>query len=382
MRGAGLVEATAATRSLATIAPRLDRLVAGIRDRGCDAALLIGPTHAAHILAYQRVWSGPIAVIVAADGEITMLAPVYEVDAARGQCPTATVIGYGEPGFGLDLSSVQKMIPVAAGKLGRGRLATASDLPGLAEAVAAEAGVEQVPIDDLIHDVRLIKDLDELHRIGRSFELSLVAQSAVEAGARPGAAEIELYSAAQSAAQVEAGEAVDFGSDMLVGARTAEVCGPVAVPGRQRAEQGDVIVADIALRYQGYWGDTARTFIVGDNDEAAEVRASISEVLDDAAEHLRPGVRGCDVFARIASEIARRHPGSTFPHHGGHGLGVTGFEDPHLIPADTTVLEEGMVVAVEPGAYFAGRFGVREENNYVVTADGGLDLRTILASER
>jgi hypothetical protein len=152
MRGAGLVEATAATRSLATIAPRLDRLVAGIRDRGCDAALLIGPTHAAHILAYQRVWSGPIAVIVAADGEITMLAPVYEVEAARGQCPTATVVGYGEPGFGLDLSSVQKMIPVAASRVGRGRLATASDLPGLAEAVAAEAGVEQVPIDDLRPD--------------------------------------------------------------------------------------------------------------------------------------------------------------------------------------------------------------------------------------
>ena len=117
------MEATAATRSLATIAPRLDRLVAGIRDRGCDAALLIGPTHAAHILAYQRVWSGPIAVIVAADGEITMLAPVYEVEAARGQCPTAIVVGYGEPGFGLDLSSVQKMVPDATIKLAIASLA-------------------------------------------------------------------------------------------------------------------------------------------------------------------------------------------------------------------------------------------------------------------
>jgi Xaa-Pro dipeptidase len=382
MRGAGLVEATAATRSLAAIAPHLDRLAVGIRDRGCDAALLIGPTHAAHVLAYQRVWSGPIAVIVAADGEITMLAPVYEVDAARRHCPTATVVGYGEPGFGLDLSLVEKMVPVAAGKLGKGRLATASELPGLAEAIAAEAGVERVPIDDLVHDVRLIKDLDEMHRIGRSFELSLIAQAAVEAGSLPGVAEIELYSAAQAAAQVEAGEAVDFGSDLLVGTRSAEVCGPVAVPGRHRAESGDVIVADIALRYQGYWGDTARTFIVGENDEAADVRASISMILDDAAAQLRPGVRACDVFARIASQIATRHPGSTFPHHGGHGVGVTGFEDPHLIPADSSVLAEGMVIAIEPGAYFAGRFGVREENNYVVTADGGVDLRALLASER
>jgi Xaa-Pro dipeptidase len=382
MRGAGLVEATAATRSLAAIAPHLDRLVAGIRERGCDAALLIGPTHAAHVLAYQRVWSGPIAVIVAADGEVTMLAPVYEVEAAGRHCPNATVVGYGEPGFGLDLSPVEKMVPVAAGRLGKGRLAIASELPGLAEAIAAEAGVERVAIDDLVHDVRLIKDLDEMHRIGRSFELSLVAQAAVEAGSRPGVSEIELYSAAQAAAQVEGGEAVDFGSDLLVGRRSAEVCGPVAVPGRHRAEAGDVIVADVALRYQGYWGDTARTFIVGDNDEAAEVRASISEILDDAAEQLRPGVRACDVFARIASEIARRHPGSTFPHHGGHGVGVTGFEDPHLIPADSSVLEEGMVIAIEPGAYFAGRFGVREENDYVVTADGGVDLRALLASER
>jgi Xaa-Pro aminopeptidase len=376
------VEASAATRSLATIAPHLDRLVAGIRERGCDAALLIGATHAAHVLAYQRVWSGPIGVIVAADGEVTALAPVYEVDAVRRHSPAVTVLGYGEPGFGLDMALVEKLVPVAAGRLGTGPLAIASEIPGLAEAVAAEAGVERVAIDDLVHDVRLIKDLDEMHRIGRSFELSLVAQAAVEAGSVPGSAEIELYSAAQAAAQVEAGEAVDFGSDLLVGPRSSEVCGPVAVPGRQRAETGDVIVADIALRYQGYWGDTARTFIVGENDEAAEVRASISEILDDAAEQLRPGVRACDVFARIASEIATRHPGSTFPHHGGHGLGVTGFEDPHLIPADSTVLEEGMVIAIEPGAYFAGRFGVREENNYVVTADGGLDLRTLLRSDR
>ena len=59
---------------------------------------------------------------------------------------------------------------------------------------------------------------------------------------------------------------------------------------------------------------------------------------------------------------------------------MTVFEDPHLIPADDTVLQEGMVLAVEPGVYFAGRFGVRVENMYVVGPDGGsLELGAAVA---
>ena len=50
------------------------------------------------------------------------------------------------------------------------------------------------------------------------------------------------------------------------------------------------------------------------------------------------------------------------------------FEDPHLIPADQTPLREGMVIAVEPGVYLPGRFGVRVENVYLVTEAGGVDL--------
>ena len=79
----------------------------------------------------------------------------------------------------------------------------------------------------------------------------------------------------------------------------------------------------------------------------------------------------------IAAEIARRYPSGTFPHHGGHAVGVTSFEDPHLIPADGSLLDEGMVIAIEPGVYFAGRFGVREEDNYLVTSAGGVDMRHV-----
>jgi Xaa-Pro aminopeptidase len=366
-----------AIRSAIGIAPRGTRLVEGFRARDCDAALLIGSGHAAHLLGYQRVYSGPVAQLVDAEGHTTLIVPVYEVDAARAETGVDDVRGYGEPGFGLDLAIVDKLVSVASGIVPRGRLAVASELPGVGAAIASAAGVEQVPIDDLMHDLRLVKDADELRAIVRAYELALVGQAAVEAGAIPGAMEIELYAAAQASAHVAAGAVVDFGADLLVGARSALVCGPVAVPGPTQAANGDVVVADVSVRHGGFWGDTARTFIVGANDEAVAVRTSIREILDEAATMLRPGVRCSDVFAQVDGAIAARHPGGTFPHHGGHGVGVTNFEDPHLIPADDSTLEEGMVIAIEPGVYFAGRFGVREEDNYLVTTAGGIELRQI-----
>ena len=369
-----------AIRSATSIAPRGTRLVDGFRARGCTAALLIGAGHAGHLLEYQRVYSGPVAQLIDAEGRTTLIVPVYEIDAARACTGVEDVRGYGEPGFGLDLAIVDKLVSVAAGLVPRGRLAVASELPGVGAAIAAAAGVEHEPIDDLMHDLRLVKDADELRACVRAYELALVGQAAVEAGAIPGAMEIELYAAAQAAAHVAAGGVVDFGADLLVGDRGALVCGPVAVPGTKQAVDGDVVVADVSVRHGGYWGDTARTFIVGENDEAVAVRASIREILDEAADALRPGARCSDVFAQVAQAIAERHPGGSFPHHGGHGVGVTNFEDPHLIPADDSRLEEGMVIAVEPGVYFAGRFGVREEDNYLVTSEGGVELRRLSES--
>jgi Xaa-Pro dipeptidase len=366
-----------AIRSATSAAPRGARLVEGFRARGCSAALLIGAGHAAHLLGYQRVYSGPVAQLIDAEGHTTLIVPVYEVDAARACTGVEDVRGYGEPGFGLDLAIVDKLVSVAAGLVPRGRLATSSELPGAGDAIAAAAGVEHEPIDDLVHDVRLIKDADELRRLVRAYELALVGQAAVEAASLPGVMEIELYAAAQAAAHVAAGAVTDFGADLLIGDRSALVCGPVAVPGTKRAADGDVVVADVSVRHEGFWGDTARTFVVGENDEAVAVRVSIREILDEAASMLRPGARCSDIFARIAEAIEQRHPGGSFPHHGGHGVGITSFEDPHLIPADGSTLEEGMVIAIEPGVYFAGRYGVREEDDYLVTRDGGIELRQL-----
>ena len=76
---------------------------------------------------------------------------------------------------------------------------------------------------------------------------------------------------------------------------------------------------------------------------------------------IRPGVVAGELDALARAQLE-------FPHHTGHGLGTSWHEEPRLIPGSTTVLEEGMIVAIEPGTYEG--VGVRLEQVVLVTAAG------------
>jgi Xaa-Pro aminopeptidase len=104
------------------------------------------------------------------------------------------------------------------------------------------------------------------------------------------------------------------------------------------------------------------------------------DVLEQARLELVPGATGAEVFANMRARIVEAVPDGELPHHGGHALGLTSFEDPHLIPSDTMPFEPWMVIAVEPGVYVEGRYGARVENVFVVTPEGGVELRAALAT--
>lgn len=370
------------TTVLNGIAPaRVGRLAEGIGAQDCAAGLFAGQSHAAHIAAYSRPFSGPTATILSAEREITLVVPAYEVEVARREAEADRVVGYGGEGFGLELEPLADLIQTCLGLLGDGDVGIASEIPGLEERLAARRGRACRSLEALVHDVRLRKDEWECHAIRRAFELSLLGQQAVGEGAVPGAREIDLYTAAQAAAQRAAGEPIEFGGDLLAGDRSALVCSPVAIPGERALAAQEVVVCDIALRHRGYWGDTARTFITGEQRRAADAIAFIEDLLERTVERLLPGLPAAEPFAFMAKEIADRFPDGRFPHHGGHGIGVTVFEDPHLIPGQQMPLAAGMVIAVEPGVYLPGAFGVRVENVYLVTEAGGVDLRALPNAE-
>jgi Xaa-Pro aminopeptidase len=227
----------------------------------------------------------------------------------------------------------------------------------------------------------MLKDEDELVKVLHSYELAWMAQAKVgELAQQPGVTEIELFSAALSTAQNANGAPIEWLCDMLSGPLTSKVCCPIHVASPRAVEDGDPVVTDIALGAHGYFGDTAETHICGTNPEVSAMRERLLEILAQAGTELVPGNTTAAVFDTVNTAILESFPGGEFPHHGGHGISISAFEDPHIIPTDHTTLENWMLLAVEPGVYFDGRNGARVENIFLVTPDGGLELRKAMGA--
>ena len=373
------------TLSLPRPLHRLERLSNWMAGADVDCTVVFGADNVNHLCGYWRYFGGPSALVVGRDGERTLAVMQDEAPIAQALSAADLVLGYGERGFGIDLDPVAGLVATVAAVPAVAqarRIGVSSELPGADMRLGAAVSGTPVGADAVLHRIRLIKDWDELEKINAGYELCWLGQEAVSRGAVPGVSEIELYTAAQSTAQIASGGPIEFVCDLLSGPNAAEVCCPIHVAGTRLVEAGDPVIADVVVRTAGYWGDTAETHVAGRNADAEAARALLLDVLERARMELVPGATGAEVFANMHARVVSSLPGGELPHHGGHALGLTSFEDPHLIPSDAMPFEPWMVIAVEPGVYFAGRYGARVENVFVVTPNGGVELRDVMAQGR
>ena len=138
---------------------------------------------------------------------------------------------------------------------------------------------------------------------------------------------------------------------------------------------GDFIVIDFGARWQGYCSDITRTFALGD---VAPERAHIYEIVKEAnragREAAKPGIRAGEVDDAARQLVAQAGYAQYFTHRTGHGLGLDVHEDPYIFAENDLLLKPGMTFTVEPGIYIANDFGVRIEDNIIITNDGAKSL--------
>lgn len=124
------------------------------------------------------------------------------------------------------------------------------------------------------------------------------------------------------------------------------------IPGKYELRDGDIVNVDVTTILNGYYGDTSRTYFVGDVPDHAR------KLVEVTAECLRIGIRQCKAGNRlnnIGYEINRYATSfgySVVYEFCGHGVGLKFHEEPeiaHVADKDTgATLEPGMIFTIEP----------------------------------
>jgi len=125
---------------------------------------------------------------------------------------------------------------------------------------------------------------------------------------------------------------------------------------------------------EGYTSDISRSFVYGTpTDFQREIFRIVSNAQSAALALARPGVemQHIDAAARKVIVDSGYGPGfDYFSHRLGHGIGLDMHEWPYLVGGNTQKLVSGMVFSNEPGIYLRGKFGIRLEDDMLITEKG------------
>jgi Xaa-Pro aminopeptidase len=238
----------------------------------------------------------------------------------------------------------------------------------------AGSSVRWVGDGNAVEKLRAVKDADELARMKDAADNISAVFGDVLKLIRPGMTELNLAAEIEYAIKQRGGTGPSFDTIVASGPRSAWAH---ARPGPNPLRKSELVVLDQGAIMRGYCSDMTRTIFVG--RAPRKIRGLYRAVLDAQAAAkaaIRPGVTAGDVDHAARSVLKRSNLAQYFTHSTGHALGLEVHEMPRLGKGEETVLQEGMVITVEPGVYLEGLGGIRIEDDVVVTAKGSMDLTT------
>jgi Xaa-Pro aminopeptidase len=231
----------------------------------------------------------------------------------------------------------------------------------------------------VVAKLREVKDQDEIARMRRAAALGCRLFDQVLEFVAAGATETEVAAQLEFRARMAGAESMSFETIVASGRRSALPHGRAT---RTKLPKRGFVTMDFGVVLDGYCSDMTRTVHLGKGtDEEWDVYHSVLEAQQAAIAAIAPGVTCGDVDEAARSVLRKAGLERAFSHSTGHGVGLEIHEGPRVAAKQEQVLEQGMVITVEPGAYLVekaakskmpeGVFGVRIEDMVLVTEDGG-----------
>ena len=224
------------------------------------------------------------------------------------------------------------------------------------------------PVAGAVERLRMVKSEAEIGTIRTAVRLNSEVFEQTLAHFNAGVTENDLAAEIEYRMRRLGADGPSFDTIVASGPRAAL---PHAHPTDAVVSRDELLLIDMGATVAGYASDMTRTLVVGAlSPKARRMYHAVWESQVAAIEAVKPGVI-CHTVDRAARRVlARFGYEKLFIHSTGHGLGLEIHEGPRIGRRESTVLEAGMVITIEPGAYLEGFGGVRIEDTVAVTANG------------
>ncbi len=235
---------------------------------------------------------------------------------------------------------------------------------------------ELVPLEDVMANLRKVKDDHEIDLMRKSVQIAEEAFNAIREEIKVG--QSEGYLAGLLILELKSRGAAGSSFPPIVAA-AANSSLPHYRPGETLVQRDQPLLFDWGAHYKGYCSDLTRTFIVGRaSPRIKQIYKVAWDAQQEAIKFLRPGVTTMQADRVARDVIEKAGFGEYFGHGLGHGIGL----DIHELPTMRKTggeeeLRPGMIVTVEPGIYLPGEGGVRIEDDVLITHSGCEVLSTI-----
>mmetsp|Transcript_92296 Transcript_92296/g.214451 ORF Transcript_92296/g.214451 Transcript_92296/m.214451 type:complete len:415 (+) Transcript_92296:72-1316(+) len=373
---------TAAVRgdSRAELDERIAKAQERLREHRLDALLLTTEANVRYFTGYHSsFWLSPTRpwfVILPVSGLPTAVIPMIGID-AFARTNVGEVVAWPSPRKGDDgvseLSAALGQVPFGSGHIGAefgAEMTVRMPLLDLEKVKVRLASRGQKLVDggDIIKQARLVKSTIEVAKIEATCQAQSAAYRDLPYLLTEGMSEVEVCNAVR---RLFLQKGVDNSPYVICRSGPVAYSDIIGQPTERRLQAGDVLIVDSGSQIDGYFCDFNRNFAVGPPAmEVEEAYSQLYEATEAALRVVKPGARFQDVYRSMAHTLNVTAEGGVG--RMGHAVGLQLTEWPSIHPDEETVLEEGMVLAIEPSVQLpsgGGRVLVTEEE-VVVTQTG------------
>lgn len=343
---------------------RLELFRNELKDHNLDAMLITTPINRFYLSGFD----GTAGVLLIGFEQAFLVTDFRYIDQASAQAKAFTVHRWQNDLY----KSLAPLIDIAGWeKIGfEAKNVVVSSYEELKKSLPCEL----VALDSAVEKLRLKKTVAEIDKMQQGARVLDQGFEFICNIIKPGmrekdlALELEIYLLRQGATEMA------FRFIVASGERGAM---PHGTASDRVMEKGDLVTIDYGAVFDGYSTDMTRTVALGWADEKQkEIYDLVLRGQEQARQAVKPGMQASELDAVARNSFDQAGYADYFGHGLGHGIGLETHEEPVLNSRSRTILEEGMVITVEPGIYINGWGGIRIEDMVQVTGSGGKSLTT------